>query len=44
LLREGERWVAHGDVDGVDLVLRGRRFPVEHLELVRLAGLEPYLG
>ena len=43
MLREGQWWVARGEVDGVDVVLRGQRFPIERVELVRLASLEPYL-
>ena len=43
LLSEAERWIAHGEVDGADLVLRGYRFPVQRVELVRLHAVDAYL-
>jgi hypothetical protein len=42
-LTDGEWWVASGKVDGVGLVLRGHRFPIDRVQLTRLRALDAYL-
>jgi hypothetical protein len=42
-LAEGRHWVALAEVDGRTLTLHGRDLPVESVELVQVADLEPYL-
>jgi hypothetical protein len=43
LLAEGRHWVAHAELEGRTLVLRGRDLAVEEVELVRVTDVEPYV-
>ena len=38
----GQRWVAHGEVDGLRLTLEARDFPVEDVALERVRDLDAY--
>jgi hypothetical protein len=42
-LTEGRHWVARAELDNRTLTLHGRDLPVESVELVRVADLEPYI-
>ena len=38
-----DRWVASGEVEGLTVTLRGRRFPRAQVQLVAVSDVEPYL-
>jgi hypothetical protein len=42
-LAEGRRWAARAELDDRTLTLHGRDLPVESVELVQVADLEPYI-
>ena len=42
-LAEGRHWVARAELDDHTLILHARDLPVESVELVRVADLEPYV-
>jgi hypothetical protein len=42
-LAEGRHWVARAELEDCTLTLHGRDLPVESVELVRVAELEPYI-
>ena len=42
-LAEGRHWVARAELDDHTLTLHGRDLPVESVELVQVADLEPYI-
>ena len=41
---ERERWWAAGIVDGLGVVLEGRQYPLDQVDLVRVDDVEPYLA
>lgn len=43
LLSEGASWVAHAQVEELRLILRGRDFPVDEVDLVSVKDVEPYI-
>jgi hypothetical protein len=42
-LAEADHWVAHAERQDVRLTLRGRRLPIEQVELVRVLDVGPYV-